>query len=210
MKISRKGFSTVEILIALLIIGLIGGAGWYIWKINYKTAESGGTTTQTSSTTPATNAGDNYLTIKEWGVRFSVSDEVPYYEFDTENDLNRINVYSTKYNNLTNANGVKCKDADDNTGTTPPKRLRQIVFIRRHTLAEVETNKDDPSYYQYVKEQVTIGNYEYATGYASYYAPGCAIAGSSSSTRDARISTIERQIGDSLVAGFKTLEPVNN
>lgn len=32
MKTNQKGFSTVEIVLVTVVIGLIGGAGWYVWK----------------------------------------------------------------------------------------------------------------------------------------------------------------------------------
>lgn len=32
MKNNQKGFSVVEILIVIVVVGLLGGAGWYVWK----------------------------------------------------------------------------------------------------------------------------------------------------------------------------------
>lgn len=36
MKTSQRGFSVVEILVAIVIVGLIGGVGWYIWQSTNK------------------------------------------------------------------------------------------------------------------------------------------------------------------------------
>lgn len=34
MKINQKGFGAVEVIIVLVVVGLIGGAGWYVWQKN--------------------------------------------------------------------------------------------------------------------------------------------------------------------------------
>jgi prepilin-type N-terminal cleavage/methylation domain-containing protein len=36
MKANQKGFSVVEILIVIMVVGLIGGAGWYVWQSKNK------------------------------------------------------------------------------------------------------------------------------------------------------------------------------
>lgn len=41
MKANEKGFSVVEVLIVIVVVGLVGGAGWYIWqKQNDKSASN--------------------------------------------------------------------------------------------------------------------------------------------------------------------------
>ena len=56
MRINIKGFSVVEILIAIVIVGLISGAGWYMWQsknksdINTITANTTRTATTNNST----------------------------------------------------------------------------------------------------------------------------------------------------------------
>src|SRR5687768_14525746 len=49
MKVNQKGFSAVEILIVLVVIGLIGGAGWYVLH-NRQDKNTESTTTQTNTT----------------------------------------------------------------------------------------------------------------------------------------------------------------
>jgi hypothetical protein len=40
MKINEKGFSAVEGLLILIIVSIIGGAGWYVWNANNKAQDS--------------------------------------------------------------------------------------------------------------------------------------------------------------------------
>lgn len=78
---NEKGFSAVETVLALMAVILIGVAGYMVYRSHHKTAI---TTTSTATETPpisqqAKGSGtannrpsQQYLTIKEWGVR------VPY------------------------------------------------------------------------------------------------------------------------------------
>lgn len=44
MKVNQKGFSVVEVLLALLVVGLIGSAGWYVWHNKSNTRKQTATT----------------------------------------------------------------------------------------------------------------------------------------------------------------------
>lgn len=81
MKKNEKGFSVVEILIVLVVVGLIGGTGWYVWQPKHKTTENNKSTTNSTPATeqkatdnPEVKSEVNYLTIKEWGVKISLRD----------------------------------------------------------------------------------------------------------------------------------------
>jgi len=67
MKVNQKGFSVVELLIVLVVIGLIGGAGWYVWQSKHKTANTTAPnlTGQTvPNFTSNIDAGSHSLTLK--------------------------------------------------------------------------------------------------------------------------------------------------
>jgi hypothetical protein len=51
MKINEKGFSAVEGLLILIIVSIIGGAGWYVWNANNKAQDSLDNADASSSTT---------------------------------------------------------------------------------------------------------------------------------------------------------------
>ena len=91
MKKNQKGFGVVEALIVLAVIGLLGGAGWYVMKKNKAQSKSTGTTSTanqqqetTNETKPKTEettkseetakpvSSASSITVKEWGLRFKV------------------------------------------------------------------------------------------------------------------------------------------
>jgi prepilin-type N-terminal cleavage/methylation domain-containing protein len=79
MKQNQKGFSVVEILIVIAVIGLIGAVGWLVYyRQKTKTSDSQ-PATQTSTEqkdaveaqpTQKTDPNEGYLVVKEWGLRF--------------------------------------------------------------------------------------------------------------------------------------------
>lgn len=83
MKKNEKGFSAVEVLLVLVVIGLLGGAGWYVWQSKNKNDQSTTSTSQADSKRENNKeapkdevATAKYLTIKEWGVRLKLSDNI--------------------------------------------------------------------------------------------------------------------------------------
>lgn len=81
---NQKGFTTVEALLIILILAVIGFGGYYVYHTNHKTK-----TTNLAATAPKTSTASNqakttskqsaqkYITISAWGVR------VPYSGSDT-------------------------------------------------------------------------------------------------------------------------------
>jgi len=55
---NEKGFSVVEVLLVLVVVGLIGGVGYFVYKSHHKTttASVATTTTKPTATTPAKTA----------------------------------------------------------------------------------------------------------------------------------------------------------
>lgn len=74
MKANQKGFSVVEILVVVVVVGLLGAAGWLVYD-RQKSKNNEQPVTQSSNqqnqeTKPDPNA--EYLVVKEWGLRFKV------------------------------------------------------------------------------------------------------------------------------------------
>jgi len=80
-KLNSRGFSAVEVLILIVIVGLVSSAAWYVGRKsgsdNKKTplSQTATTSTQTTSQTPSTTTTDTtkYVSIKEWGVKIPES-----------------------------------------------------------------------------------------------------------------------------------------
>ena len=72
MKMNQKGLSTLEVILLLIIIGLVGFVGWYVYDTNQKNKDDEVVTTQTSSNKTTTSkpsiekstASDEELIIK--------------------------------------------------------------------------------------------------------------------------------------------------
>jgi hypothetical protein len=71
-----KGFSTIEGLLILVIVLILGGVGWYVWHSTKSTNEILNNAEKISDTqkkTPTSEQMTNYLSIKEWKVRLPLS-----------------------------------------------------------------------------------------------------------------------------------------
>lgn len=76
--LNQKGFSAIEALLILILVGIISGTGYYVYSANRKSndnLESANNVSRSSSNVNKKDkTGDNkskqsYLTIKEWHVR---------------------------------------------------------------------------------------------------------------------------------------------
>lgn len=70
MKNNQKGFTIVEVLIVLLVIGLIGGATWYVLQSKDKKSPATNTSQTQQEASKETDTNEGYLVVKEWGLRF--------------------------------------------------------------------------------------------------------------------------------------------
>ncbi len=68
-KSKQSGFGTIEGLLVVIILLLIGFAGWYIWDKNQHPSISTVTNSSTNSNTAA-----SYLEIKELGIKLKLTD----------------------------------------------------------------------------------------------------------------------------------------
>ncbi len=83
----QKGFSIVEGLLIFVVVGILGFTGWFVWNSQRQTNETldnaakDNSAVITSTKTPTTNNSaptattaktTNYLSIKQWGVKFEI------------------------------------------------------------------------------------------------------------------------------------------
>lgn len=82
MKTNQKGFSVVEVLIVVVIVGLIGTVGWFVYD-RQKSKNNEQPVTQNSQQNQETikqetkaDANEGYLVVKEWGLRFKMPSNI--------------------------------------------------------------------------------------------------------------------------------------
>lgn len=76
----NQGFSAVEVVIALFVLAAIGIGGWYVWHAQSNTADKKSITTtrqhENGEVKDDSSERGAYFVIKEWGVRFPLSDDL--------------------------------------------------------------------------------------------------------------------------------------
>jgi hypothetical protein len=124
----QKGFTAVAGLLLLVIVGIIGGTGWYVWRAQQSVSESSKNTDYTvttgvakasESTKPATQSTTSYLVIKEWGVKLPLynDDSNAYYTYNSSASLNvkyydGITLHDKNFDLIKNSEGESCKGTD--------------------------------------------------------------------------------------------------
>jgi prepilin-type N-terminal cleavage/methylation domain-containing protein len=73
MKVDQKGFSVVEILIVLVIVGFLGAVGWLVYKDHHKDLKSSVSSTQNTTTT---SSSSQVVKIPQLGVEITVSGNI--------------------------------------------------------------------------------------------------------------------------------------
>lgn len=68
MNKNEKGFSAVELIALLFVVGLIVGTGWYVWKSGQKTYTQNASQ---QSEQPIASPAPKYVAIRDWHVRFA-------------------------------------------------------------------------------------------------------------------------------------------
>jgi hypothetical protein len=86
VKKPQNGFSAVEALLIVIIVGMLGGVGWYVWhsqkqvdKTYSQTANSSAVPKSTKSAQPISSpqaSTNNFLVISEWGVKVSYNSSI--------------------------------------------------------------------------------------------------------------------------------------
>lgn len=141
MKTNQKGFSAVEIILVVAVVGLIGAVGWLVYD-----RQQGNTNAKTETSEPAKAAASNtsqkedanntpedqakYLVIKEWGVKLPQGDSasLSYVVKDTNTvsirsaELDKVSANGCNTNSVTvvrgTANEVVPSSVDDPNNPT--------------------------------------------------------------------------------------------
>jgi hypothetical protein len=74
---NEKGFGAVEALAILIIVGIIGGAGYYVYNANKQDTGVSDSSIQEETTQEDTQdefGEEGYVEVKEWNVRFKTSE----------------------------------------------------------------------------------------------------------------------------------------
>lgn len=163
MKKTQSGFALVESLLIILILVIIGFGGYYVWHSQQqtnKTLSTAASTSQKAASTEASNASaQKYLTIKEWGIKFTAdkNSQDAYFEFDDDTH-NYMNVDSKDIDALKTYNGESCKG-------------EYVAKMARYA-------KDDPALTSEgidaaIGERKAVGNYVYTFATLKQYGPAC-------------------------------------
>jgi hypothetical protein len=116
-KLNAKGFSAPLVLGALLIIGAIAGAGWYIFnkqhEQEYKEDLSSIGEINDIEAEPVFADSEGYITLHDWGVKFKLTNtaEGSYYKlYKTVDGAHILYFHNTNYDNMKNINGESCEN----------------------------------------------------------------------------------------------------
>lgn len=85
LKHDQSGFSAVELILIILVVGLLGAVGFLVYKNQKKPAAVSTATvakTTQTETKPQTQSTDKYLSVAQLGIRFKLSSKIQddYYE----------------------------------------------------------------------------------------------------------------------------------
>jgi hypothetical protein len=166
--LNNKGFGLIAVLAVIVVLALASGAGAYVYHRDHKANNSNTTAHATttggrSHTTPSskTQAQQQYLDIKEWGVKLPLSSAIAdaYYVASTSSkDANE--EPNTVWLGLTSLDANGCSASNGNDGKSPI--LAALVRV-----SPTATNPvTGESYKQQDPNGVTVGEYYY--GYTAY------------------------------------------
>ena len=167
---NQKGFTTVEGLLILVIVAIIGGTGYYVYhsqKQTDKTLDSAANTSQSAvnqkttaaKTTQAASTG--YLVIKEWGVKFkedSSSTDAYYKFYPADEDPNQQYLYL-------DSKDLDAHSAPDGTSCAG----EYIAILSRYNNGDSGIN--DPMNAAIAEK--TVGNYTYTMATLKQSAAAC-------------------------------------
>jgi len=87
----QKGFSAVEFILILIIVSIVGFAGWFVWNSQKQIAKTLDDTNKSATaviatkkevTAESTPVATNYLTVKEWGVKFEIPSSIKNMQYN--------------------------------------------------------------------------------------------------------------------------------
>jgi prepilin-type N-terminal cleavage/methylation domain-containing protein len=200
MNANQKGFSVVEILIVLAVVGLIGGAGWYVWHSRASKDTSSTTSPSTSTTTKPNTVestpsnlskyDDDYVSFSypsDWKVekQYTFTDDYGAYSLNmtapVDSSLKASDPASTKLylhtsiliakNNRFGAAGMTCRE--DCTVYHLDKVSPKSPSSTGSLVVSDWDSQGYPSTVEYTRSDVSEGTKTYALGLAvnsNYYA----------------------------------------
>jgi prepilin-type N-terminal cleavage/methylation domain-containing protein len=147
-KHKQSGFTVIEVLLVLILIAIVGFAGYYVWHSqkdtdNAKNVANKSSQTTSNATKPAASKSDQqFLTIKEWGVKLPLNADLAgaYY-------IRQAGLPNVAYLSVTSYKGTNC--AADQTS---------LGAINRFTAS----NKDDDG-------NTMVSDFPTAVKVGSYY-----------------------------------------
>ncbi len=178
MKLHQKGIGAVEVLLVSLIVAILGGTGYYVYHANKTSNDTLNSAAKDASGNPkfsakksSSTSNQQYLTIKEWGVKIplSTADAGAYYKLDSNTqqssaDPTNLTVYASEVDNLVGPTGTSCK------GEYVAYLLRLPTNDSKWQPSKTE---DDGNVSPLFGERTDIGNYRYAIATKKSYGPAC-------------------------------------
>lgn len=90
---TNKGFTVIEGLLILVILGILGSTGWYVWDSQHKTTDAfnnadaaNSSVAKYSKATVAQTQSKQYLTVNEWGVKVPIDNSTEGLSYKIGND----------------------------------------------------------------------------------------------------------------------------
>lgn len=170
-KLDTWGFSIVEVILIVVIIGLLGGIGYYVYSSQKKTntaldsaAKSQGEpqktekkTTPVSSTKTDPNTG--YVVVKDWNVRFKPGDIAK-------------NTYLGEYSSASQSYNLRNTDLDKWPDCkTSPMSVAAIIRVKGDPIY-TEAGADGTKHYSDLFGGKSVNGYYYYIQHAQYLCDG--------------------------------------
>ena len=173
---NELGFSAVEILLVLIIVVLIGAVGFMVYKNKHQptkvvTVTKTVVTPAKSTTSSPSNNSANYLTIKEWGVKVTLTTPISNatYQLVTNNQYLKPSAFLSTSTLDASAN---CTSYYSNSPANDPTPTFQ--YIERFSLSDttslyeggptitaLQASQQSPSTY------IRVGSYVYTYGHGN-------------------------------------------
>ncbi len=142
---NQSGLGTVEIILILVIVGILGTVGWFVYDRNHiKTSSGSANSTNTITATSKPDAtpkiqtdSTKYLVVKQWGVKIPLSSNVKGLNYKIgNNDANQ------------GTTGSFRSDALDAAGTLMNCETNSIIIVRGLSTQFVpdEINSNETTY----------------------------------------------------------------